>query len=191
MKDWKTIVAVLMIFTMVGTGCSFFDKANGVILYGTDRAVDHTMSSFSKDAKLSRKLPFKEQHIDKGSIMILSTDSAEALLDAGVLKQVKEEDKVVTLEKASVVREKEGVLYAKSEVQDLHLDGVKLHYDGNCMIGVGRALVDMFAIVSNEDYEKMNGEEKTIGLLNVGKDLSAKLQDMSNQVEAVQLVTFE
>ncbi|WP_195575218.1 lipoprotein BA_5634 family protein [Paenibacillus sp. 1001270B_150601_E10] len=191
MKDWKTIVAVLMIFTMVGTGCTFFEKANGVILYGTDRAVDNTMSSYSKDAKLNKKIPFKEQHTEKGSIMILSTDSAKELLEAGVLKQVKDKEKVVALVKASVVREKEGVLYAKSEVQDLRLDSVTLHYDGNCIIGDGRALVDMFAIVSNEDYAKMNGEGKTIGLLNVGKDLSAKLQDLSNQVEAVQLVTFE
>lgn len=191
MKAWRTMVAVMMIFTIVGTGCTFFDKANGVILYGSERAVDNTLSSYSKDATFSKKLPFKEQQTEKGKVMILSADSAKALLDAAVLQQVKDQDKVAKLENASVVKEQAGVLYAKSEVRDFHLDGVALHYDGNCIIGDSRILVDMFAIVNNKDYEKMNGEEKIIGLLNAGKDLSSKMKDLANQVEAVQLVKFE
>lgn len=49
----------------------------------------------------------------------------------------------------------------------------------------------MFAIVDDAAYGKVNGEEKSVGVLKFDKDPKDKIQDTTKETEAVQLVKIK
>ncbi len=48
----------------------------------------------------------------------------------------------------------------KKKVENAALDGAKLKYEGNTIIGSGRAYTDMYAIVDDATYSNVKGDEK-------------------------------
>ncbi|MCG7408537.1 lipoprotein BA_5634 family protein [Paenibacillus sp. ACRRX] len=191
MKRWISTIVLAGLIAILGTGCVFNDKANGIVLYGLQDDVKSTVDNYAKDIKFSGTIPFKDQTTPQGRMLILNENSAKALIEAGIMKQVTEKDKVSKLDTLPTVSGQQGVIFAKQDIKAFTLDGVSFAYGGNNIIGDGRKLVDMFAIVSEEAYKQMKGDVKSLGLLNFGKDISSKLAEFTNLVEAVQLVRFE
>ena len=65
-----------------------------------------------------------------------------------------EKDNTKPLDKLPAVTTEQGVLFAK-KVENATLDGAKLKYEGNTIIGSGRAYTDMYAIVDDATYSNV------------------------------------
>ncbi|MGF9966366.1 lipoprotein BA_5634 family protein [Bacillus rhizoplanae] len=70
----------------------------------------------------------------------------------------------------SLQMKEQGALFAKEELANVTIDGNKLKYEGNIIIGDGRSYADMFAVVDDATYTKIKGEEKSVGVLRFDKD---------------------
>ena len=57
-----------------------------------------------------------------------------------------------------------GIVFAKEEQKDVVIAGKKMKYEGNVVIGDARKYTDMYAVVSDAEYTKINEPVKTIGL---------------------------
>lgn len=62
--------------------------------------------------------------------------------------------------------------YLQKKSKNATLDGAKLKYEGNTIIGSGRAYTDMYAIVDDATYNNVKGDEKSVGVLKFDKDPS-------------------
>ena len=56
-----------------------------------------------------------------------------------------------------------------------------MKYEGNTIIGNGRAYADMFAIVDDAAYGNVKGEEKSVGVLKIDKDPKKEMADHKKQ----------
>lgn len=112
--------------------------------------------------------------------------TGEELLKKELLKKVEKDDTKV-IDKLPAVMADQGVLFAKEKVENATIDGVKLKYEGNTIIGDGRSYADMFAIVDDAAYGNVKGEEKSVGVLKFDKDPSKDLPG-NKGIEASQLV---
>ncbi len=99
-------------------------------------------------------------------------------------------DNTKPLDKLPAVTTEQGVLFAKEKVENATLDGAKLKYEGNTIIGSGRAYTDMYAIVDDATYNNVKGDEKSVGVLKFDKDPSKEFPGY-NGVEASQLVKIK
>ena len=66
------------------------------------------------------------------------------------------------LDKLPAVTAEQGVLL-KEKVENATLDGAKLKYEGNTIIGSGRAYTDMYAIVDDATYNNVKVMKNLLG----------------------------
>ena len=116
--------------------------------------------------------------------------TGEELVKKELLSKVDKNDDTKPLDKLPAVTTEQGVLFAKEKVENATLDGAKLKYEGNTIIGSGRAYADMFAIVDDATYSNVKGDEKSVGVLKFDKDPSKEFPGY-NGVEASQLVKIK
>ena len=116
--------------------------------------------------------------------------TGEELVKKELLSKVDEKDDTKPLDKLPAVTAEQGVLFAKEKVENATLDGAKLKYEGNTIIGSGRAYTDMYAIVDDATYSNVKGDEKSVGVLKFDKDPSKEFPG-KNGVEASQLVKLK
>ncbi len=116
--------------------------------------------------------------------------TGEELVKKELLNKVDAKDDTKPLDKLPAVTAEQGVLFAKEKVENATLDGAKLKYEGNTIIGSGRAYADMFAIVDDATYGNVKGEEKSVGVLKFDKDPSKEFPG-KNGVESSQLVKIK
>lgn len=62
------------------------------------------------------------------------------------------------------ISDEAGIVFAKEEQKDVVIDGKKMKYEGNIVIGDARKYTDMYAVVSDTEYAKINEPVKTIGV---------------------------
>ena len=113
--------------------------------------------------------------------------TGEELVKKELLSKVDAKDDTKPLDKLPAVTTEQGVLFAKEKVENAALDGAKLKYEGNTIIGSGRAYTDMYAIVDDATYSNVKGDEKSVGVLKFDKDPSKEFPG-KNGVESSQLV---
>ncbi|MGI2329030.1 lipoprotein BA_5634 family protein [Planococcus sp. YIM B11945] len=183
-KKLLGFTAALMASVLL-TGCGLFEKANGIILYGDEQKILESLKQEPKGEK--EKFSIKVVETENERMMVINEETAQALVDKELLKKVMDNDKTKAISSLPKVAKGESILYAKKEKDGLVLEGqtLKTTYEGNSIIGDGRAYVDMFLIVDNEDWPAIEGAEKTMGIIQYKKDPDG-MKDFD--VERAQLV---
>ncbi|MFA2811621.1 lipoprotein BA_5634 family protein [Bacillus mycoides] len=173
------------------SGCSLLgEKANGLVLYGTEDQVQQIADKNKKDVKEKDVYKMKVATLEGKKVLVMDKKTGEELVKKELLKKVDKNDETKAIDKLPAVTAEQGVLFAKEKVENAKLDGAKLKYEGNTIIGDGRSYGDMFAIVDDAAYGNVKGEEKSVGILKFDKDPSKELPG-ANGVEASQLVKIK
>ena len=190
MKKLLTIFLTTVIATTVLTGCNLFAKANGVILYGEQQDIIDSVERDKKEIIEEEQFTIKMIEQGQQKVMVLTEETAKELVSKQLIREItnQEKGKTKVAKSLSKVSEGEGLLFAKEKVEKLDaMENVK--YEGNLIIGEGRAYTDMFLIVTNADYDAIEGTEKTMAVLKYDKDPSA--DGLKYDVEKTQLVRIE
>ncbi|MBM6646704.1 lipoprotein BA_5634 family protein [Bacillus sp. RIT 809] len=173
------------------SGCSLLgEKANGFVLYGTEEQVAQIADKNKKEVKEKDMYKMKLTTLEDKKVLVMDKKTGEELVKKELLKKVGKDENTKPLDKLPAVTADQGVLFAKDKVENATIDGAKLNYEGNTIIGSGRAYADMFAIVDDATYGNVKGEEKSVGVLKFDKDPSKEFPG-KNGVEAAQLVTIK
>ncbi|EJR49830.1 hypothetical protein IIM_03704 [Bacillus cereus VD107] len=173
------------------SGCSLLgEKANGFVLYGTEEQVQQIADKNKKEVKEKDMYKMKLTTFEDKKVLVMDKKTGEELVKKELLRKVDKNDDTKAIDKLPAVTAEQGVLFAKEKVENATLDGAKLKYEGNTIIGSGRAYADMFAIVDDATYGNVKGEEKSVGVLKFDKDPSKEFPGR-NGVEGAQLVTIK
>ncbi|WP_426950708.1 lipoprotein BA_5634 family protein [Bacillus mycoides] len=173
------------------SGCSLLgEKANGFVLYGTEEQVQQIADKNKKEVKEKDVYKMKLTTLEDKKVLVMDKKTGEELVKKELLQKVDEKDDTKSLDKLSAVTAEQGVLFAKNKIENATIDGAKLKYEGNTIIGSGRAYADMFAIVDDATYGNVKGEEKSVGVLKFDKDPSKEFPG-KNGVEGAQLVKIK
>ena len=60
------------------------------------------------------------------------------------------------------ISDEAGIVFAKEEQKDVVIDGKKMKYEGNVVIGDARKYTDMYAVVSDAEYAKISETVKQL-----------------------------
>ncbi|MED1089295.1 lipoprotein BA_5634 family protein [Bacillus paramycoides] len=173
------------------SGCSLLgEKANGFVLYGTEEQVQQIADKNKIEVKEKDMYKMKLTTLEDKKVLVMDKKTGEELVKKELLRKVDKNDDTKAIDKLPAVTAEQGVLFAKDKVENATLDGAKLNYEGNTIIGSGRAYADMFAIVDDATYGNVKGEEKSVGVLKFDKDPSKEFPG-KNGVEGAQLVTIK
>lgn len=188
MKKTILVCASAILAGSLLTGCSLFGKANGLILYGDEQQVSASVAQEKDKIVEESQYPIKIAKDGKEQVMILSEDTAQELVDKELLRKVVEGIKTETVTSVPEGKKGEAVLFAKKQQKELELDGQALDvsYEGNLVIGDGRAYVDKFLVVDQSNWESIEGEDKAMAVMKYKKNLSEKTT--SFDVDTNQLV---
>lgn len=201
MKKTVLVCASAVLAGTLLSGCGWFSKANGIILYGDEAQVEEAVKleenglAGDNDKKMNmtdeKQYPFKLVEDDGKRVMVLNEKTAQALAEMELLREVTKGSKTEPISRVPDLSKGEAVLYAKREQEKLNLGGSDLQADfgGNWIIGDGRAFVDKFLIVDDSDWKEMAGEEKTMAVMEYDKDPSVRLSEFD--VDGSQLVKIE
>ena len=173
------------------SGCSLLgEKANGVVAYGSDQQVNSIIDKNKSDIKEKNTYKMKLTTLEGKKLLVMDKKTGKELVKKELLKKV-EKDDAKAIDKLLAVTGEQGVLFAKEKVEDVEINGTKLKYEGNTIIGDGRSYTDMFAIVDDAVYGKVTGEEKSVGVLKMTKDPKEEMDNNRKEVEEVQLVKIK
>ncbi|PFD95648.1 hypothetical protein COE15_25595 [Bacillus cereus] len=173
------------------SGCSLLgEKANGMVTYGSEQQINQVIDKNKSDIKEKNTYKMKLATLEGKKVLVMDKKTGEELVKKELIKKVEKEN-TKAIDKLPAVTTDQGVLFAKEEVANATIDGAKLKYEGNTIIGDARSYADMFAIVDDAAYGKVNGEEKSVGVLKFAKDPKDKIQDTTKETEAVQLVKIK
>ncbi|MBC6971320.1 hypothetical protein H9I32_02445 [Bacillus sp. Xin] len=173
------------------SGCSLLgEKANGMVTYGSEQQVNNVIDKNKSDIKEKNTYRMKLSTLNNKKVLVMDKKTGEELVKKELIKKVEKED-TKAIDKLPAVTADQGILFAKEEVANATIDGAKLKYEGNTIIGDARSYADMFAIVDDAAYGDVKGEEKSVGVLKFDKDPKDKIQDTTKETEAVQLVKIK
>ena len=166
MKKVKLGLVAIM-SAAVFSGCSIMDmiapQAKGVVMYGDETGVQKTMDQYKDKIESQSKFEAKLGTVNEKKVLIMNKTTAEKMVKENMLKKVVKED-VEPIKALPAISDEAGILFAKEEQKDVVIDGKKMKYEGNVVIGDARKYTDMYAVVSDAEYTKMNEPVKTIGL---------------------------
>ncbi|PGU07566.1 hypothetical protein COD21_24045 [Bacillus cereus] len=158
------IVAVMS--AAVFSGCSIMDmiapQANGIVMYGDETGVQKTMDQYKDKIESQNKFEAKLGTVNEKKVLIMNKTTAEKMVKEKMLKKVVKED-VEPIKALPSISDEAGIVFAKEE-KDVEIDGKKMKYEGNVVIGDARKYTDMYVVVSDTEYTKINQPVKTIGL---------------------------
>ncbi|MEI4711854.1 lipoprotein BA_5634 family protein [Bacillus cereus] len=173
------------------SGCSLLgEKANGVVAYGSDQQVNSIIDKNKSDIKEKNTYKMKLTTLEGKKLLVMDKKTGEELVKKELLKKVEKND-AKAIDKLPAVTGEQGVLFAKEKVENAEMNGTKLKYEGNTIIGDGRSYTDMFAIVDDATYGKVTGEEKSVGVLKMTKDPKKEMNNNRKEAEEVQLVKIK
>ncbi|EJV65523.1 hypothetical protein BWGOE4_48270 [Bacillus mycoides] len=173
------------------SGCSLLgEKANGIVAYGSDQQVNSIIDKNKSDIKEKNTYKMKLATLEGKKVLVMDKTTGEELVKKELLKKV-EKDDAKAIDKLPAVTVEQGVLFAKEKVENAEINGTKLKYEGNTIIGDGRSYTDMFAIVDDAAYGKVTGEEKSVGVLKMNKDPKKEMADHRKAAEEAQLVKIK
>lgn len=173
------------------SGCSLLgEKANGIVAYGSDQQVNSIIDKNKSDIKEKNTYKMKLTTLEGKKVLVMDKKTGEELVKKELLKKV-EKDDAKAIDKLPAVTGEQGVLFAKEKVENAEMNGTKLKYEGNTIIGDGRSYTDMFAIIDDAAYDKVAGEEKSVGVLKMNKDPKKEIADHRKAAEEAQLVKIK
>ncbi|RBP29336.1 hypothetical protein DET55_101123 [Bacillus mycoides] len=166
MKKVKLGIVAIM-SAAVFSGCSIMDiiapQATGVVMYGDETGVQKTMDQYKDKIESQNTFEAKLGAVNEKKVLIMSKTTAEKMVKEKMLKKVVKED-VEPIKALPSVSGEVGIVFAKDTQNDVVIDGKKMKYEGNVVIGDARKYADMYAVVSDAEYTKINEPVKTIGL---------------------------
>ncbi|MES5891418.1 lipoprotein BA_5634 family protein [Bacillus cereus group sp. RP43] len=166
MKKVKLGIVAIM-SAAVFSGCSIMDiiapQAKGVVMYGDETGVQKTMDQYKDKIEFQSKFEAKLGTVNEKKVLIMNKTTAEKMVKENMLKKVVKED-VEPIKALPAISDEAGIVFAKEEQKDVVIDGKKMKYEGNVVIGDARKYTDMYAVVSDTAYTKINEPVKTIGL---------------------------
>jgi len=166
MKKIKLGLVAIM-SAAVFSGCSIMDmiapQAKGVVMYGDETGVQKTMDQYKDKIESQSKFEAKLGTVNEKKVLIMNKTTAEKMIKESMLKKVVKED-VEPIKALPAISDEAGILFAKEEEKDVVIDGKRMKYEGNVVIGDARKYTDMYAVVSDAEYAKINEPVKTIGL---------------------------
>ena len=166
MKKVKLGLVAIM-SAAVFSGCSIMDmiapQAKGVVMYGDETGVQKTMDQYKDKIESQNKFEAKLGTVNEKKVLIMNKTTAEKMVKENMLKKVVKED-VEPIKALPAISDEAGIVFAKEEQKDVVIDGKKMKYEGNVVIGDARKYTDMYAVVSDAEYTKINEPVKTIGL---------------------------
>ncbi len=167
MKKVKLGLVAIM-SAAVFSGCSIMDmvapQAKGVVMYGDETGVQKTMDQYKDKIESQNKFEAKLGTVNENKVLIMNKTTAEKMVKENMLKKVVKED-VEPIKALPAISDEAGILFAKEEQKDVVMNGKKMKYEGNVVIGDARKYTDMYAVVSDTEYAKINEPVKTIGLV--------------------------
>lgn len=159
---------VAIMSAAVFSGCSIMDmiapQAKGVVMYGDETGVQKTMDQYKDKIESQNKFEAKLGTVNEKKVLIMNKTTAEKMVKENMLKKVVKED-VEPIKALPAISDEAGILFAKEEQKDVVMNGKKMKYEGNVVIGDARKYTDMYAVVSDTEYAKINEPVKTIGLV--------------------------
>ncbi len=166
MKKVKLGLVAIM-SAAVFSGCSIMDmiapQAKGVVMYGDETGVQKTMDQYKDKIESQSKFEAKLGTVNEKKVLIMNKTTAEKMVKENMLKKVVKED-VEPIKALPSVSDEVGIIFAKEEQKDVVINGKKMKYEGNVVIGDARKYTDMYAVISDAEYTKINEPVKTIGL---------------------------
>ncbi len=166
MKKVKLGLVAIM-SAAVFSGCSIMDmiapQAKGVVMYGDETGVQKTMDQYKDKIESQNKFEAKLGTVNEKKVLIMNKTTAEKMVKENMLKKVVKED-VEPIKALPAISDEAGILFAKEEQKDVVMNGKKMKYEGNVVIGDARKYTDMYAVVSDTEYAKISEPVKTIGL---------------------------
>ncbi len=167
MKQVKLGLVAIM-SAAVFSGCSIMDmvapQAKGVVMYGDETGVQKTMDQYKDKIESQNKFEAKLGTVNEKKVLIMNKTTADKMVKEKMLKKVVKED-VEPIKELPSISDEAGIVFAKEEQKDVVIDGKKMKYEGNVVIGDARKYTDMYAVVSDAEYVKINEPVKTIGLV--------------------------
>jgi len=196
MKRFMT-VSIAFIFTMIIlVGCSPIEsiknviapQAMGVITYGDESVVKADIGKYQEDLKSSNTYPVKLAD----NILILKSSTAQTLFEQELLRKIVGDSDTELLATLPTVTKETGIYFAKEQGSPLKIAGkeVSARYEGNVVIGHGRAYGEKFLIVDDSEWEKISGADKMMGILHFNKK-NPKHELTNFSAERVQLVDLK
>lgn len=166
MKKVKLGIVAIM-SAAVFSGCSIMDiiapQATGVVMYGDETGVQKTMDQYKDKIESKNTFEAKLGTVNEKKVLIMNKTTAEKMVKENMLKKVVKED-VEPIKALPAISDEAGIVFAKEEQKDVVIDGKKMKYEGNVVIGDARKYTDMYAVVSDTEYAKISEPVKTIGL---------------------------
>ena len=172
------------------SGCSLLGKENGIIAYGSEQQVNTVIDKNKNGIKEKNTYKMKLTILEDKKVLVMDKKTGEELVKKGLLKKVDKDDNTEAIDKLPAVTSDQGVLFTKEKVENVTIDGAKLKYEGNTIIGHNRAYADMFAIVDDAAYGNMKGEEKYVGVLRYDKNPKNELSNYKG-ADRTQLVEIK
>ncbi|MEC3250664.1 lipoprotein BA_5634 family protein, partial [Bacillus cereus] len=151
MKKVKLGLVAIM-SAAVFSGCSIMDmiapQAKGVVMYGDETGVQKTMDQYKDKIESQNKFEAKLGTVNEKKVLIMNKTTAEKMVKENMLKKVVKED-VEPIKALPAISDEAGILFAKEEQKDVVMNGKKMKYEGNVVIGDARKYTDMYAVVSD------------------------------------------
>ncbi|MCR6466389.1 lipoprotein BA_5634 family protein [Bacillus paranthracis] len=177
MKNVKLGIVAIM-SAVVFSGCSIMDmiapQATGVVMYGDETGVQQTMDQYKDKIESQNKFEAKLGTVNGKKVLIMNKTTAEKMVKENMLKKVVKED-VEPIKALPAISDEAGIVFANEEQKDVVIDGKKMKYEGNVVIGDARKYTDMYAVVSDAEYAKISEPVKTIGLASFKENPKEKI----------------
>lgn len=188
MKKIFLLCAAAIMAGSLLTGCSLVSKANGIIVYGDEAKITEVLEHEKDEFIDKNRFEIKIVEDQGERMMVLSEETAQAVADKELLRKVTNGRKSEAMLSVPKLSRGEAVVYAKTEQENPKIAGIDLQttYSGNSIIGDGRAFVDKFLIVDDSDWPEIEGDAKSMAIMEYKKDPSTKFTDFD--VDDTQLV---
>ena len=172
MKKITLWITALCAGAIILSGCNILDKANGIILYGDEEKVLASLKEEHKGQIEKDSLLVKLMEADGERLLIMDVTSAQYLIDKALLREVEDGKDSEAVPSLPEIAEGEAILFAKKADSNIHLESlaVQVNYEGNVIIGDGRVYADFFLVLADEEFQKFDAEEKTMGIIQYNKD---------------------
>lgn len=182
-------MAMLFLFLpLAACAMVFGEEKNAILAYGTE---DQIKKIITKNESLVQEYQihkFKIASIHNEQVLILNETTAKKLIKKELLNVVSEKNTVKPLGKLPISIHQNGILFAKKQIANPMISEYKLTYEGNVIIGDLRIYGNMYAVVSDSTYKKIQSPQKTLGILQFDKNPINELPRKILDIEDVQLV---
>jgi hypothetical protein len=197
MKKRLTIVlAVVAVILIAGFGGKaiidiIFPQAGGIIAYGEKQQIDAVLKEHAKQIGASDVFAIKTAEADGQKIMYLSQTTIDALIQKKLLTKVNADGNSETVISLPTVSEGKGLLFAKQEADKVYggESTLPVKYEGNLIVGDGRAYVDVFVVLEDSHWQALQEKEKTMAVMKIKKNAERLMGTF--EVETQQLVSVK